>query len=292
MSSPPTNHQTDDRWNRLFARKLELETVQAFRFFRAKGIEPILIKGWAAARNYPQDSLRFYTDIDLSVASDEYQKARHWLASAEGSKIAVDLHWELKQLDTRPWADVFADSVEIQLDGYPVRIPSAEDHLRILAVHWLNDGGERKDRLLDIYHAIRNLPPDFNWDRCLETVSKVRRGWVIAAIGLTGRYFELDLTGLPIADEARNIPNWLSRTVEKEWKSGVRHRSLHTCLNDPREFVRQLGKRLPPNPIQATIEQEGDFNSKSRFRYQIASMRDRLFPSLRGLFQMLRLRSK
>lgn len=292
MSSPSAHQETDDRWSGLYVRKLEVETIQAFRFFREKGIEPLLIKGWAAARNYPENSYRFYTDIDLAVRDLDYDKARSLLGSPEGSKIAVDLHRELKHLDSRPWADVFADSVEIELDGYPVRIPSAEDHLRILAVHWLNDGGERKDRLLDIYHAIRNLPPDFNWDRCLETVSKVRRGWVIAAIGLTGRYFELDLTGLPIADEARNIPNWLSRTVEKEWKSGVRHRSLHSCLNDPRELVRQLGKRLPPNPIQATIEQEGDFNAKSRFRYQIASMRDRLFPSLRGLFQMLRLRSK
>lgn len=282
----------DDRWSRLFARRLELETVEAFRFFRAKGIEPLLIKGWAAARNYPEGTFRSYTDIDLAVAADVHEEAKSLLASEEGKKIAVDLHRELRHLDKRDWGALVGDSREVLLDDYPIRIPSPEDHLRILAVHWLNDGGERKDRLWDIFYAIANRPADFDWDRCLNGAGEVRRGWVIAAIGLTHKYFGLDLKGLPFEDEAKQIPEWLSRTVEKEWESGVLHRSLHTCLDDPREFLRQLRKRLPPNPIQAMIEQEGDIRAASRFKYQLGSMKDRMLPSLKGVFGTLWRKSK
>lgn len=282
----------NDRWSRLFARSLELETVEAFRFFRAKGIEPLLIKGWAAARNYPEGRVRFYTDIDLAVAAQAYEDAKSLLASGEGKKIAVDLHRELKHLDKRDWGALVGDSREALLDDYPIRIPSPEDHLRILAVHWLNDGGERKDRLWDIYYAVQNRPSDFDWERCLETVSAIRRGWIIAAIGLTHKYFGLDLSGLPFENEARDVPSWLCDAVEKEWSSGTPHRSLHTCLSDPAEFIRQLRKRLPPNPLQATIEQEGDIRATSRIPYQIASMRNRLLPSLKGLSDMARLKSR
>lgn len=285
-------HITTDRWSRLYAGKLELETVAAFRYLREKEIEPLLIKGWAAARNYPDDSPRFYTDVDISVSAADFEKAKGLLSLPEASKIAVDLHRELKRLDQRPWLDVLADSVEVELHGYTVRIPSAEDHLRIMAVHWLNDGGEQKQRLLDIYYAVQNRPPDFDWDRCLNTVSGVRRGWVVAAIGLTHRYFGLDISDLPMAEEAANLPEWLCRTVEKEWNSAVRLRSLHTCLHDPKEFLRQLRKRIPPNPLQATIEQEGDIWARSRVGYQIGSMKDRFLPSMKGLFDMVRLRSK
>ncbi|NOT47856.1 MAG: hypothetical protein HOP17_08925 [Acidobacteria bacterium] len=292
MSSPSKEHPTDDRWNRLFARKLEMETIEAFRFFRGNGIEPVLIKGWAAARNYPDDTPRTYTDIDIAVAASDHEKAKELLASERGKKIAVDLHRELRHLDTRSWTGLLADSIEVELDGYPIRVPSAEDHLRILAVHWLNDGGERKDRLWDIYYAVDRRPSDFSWDRCLGVVDEVRRQWVVAAIGLTHKYLGLNLTGLPFEKEANEVPAWLSKTVEKEWNSGVLHRSLHTSLNDPLEFFRQLRKRFPPNPLQAMIEQEGRITARSRLPYQLGSMKNRMLPSIKGLLETIRLKSR
>lgn len=280
------------RWLLLYARKLEVEAVEAFRFLRSKNFEPILIKGWAAARNYPADRLRFYTDVDLAVASDDYDLAIDVLGTEEGKRFAIDLHHELRHLDTKPWSATFADSETVNLDGCPIRIPSAEDHLRIMAVHWLNDGGEKKERLWDIYYAVANRPADFDWEKCLGPVSTVRRGWIIASIGLAGRYLGLPIEGLPFEHEARNLPSWLTAAVEKEWRSGVPHRRLHTCLNDPAEFFRQLRKRIPPNPIQATIESEGDLRNGTRIWYQLQSMKNRILPSLSRVSQIVRLRAK
>ena len=206
---------------------------------------------------------------------------RRLIATAKGRKLNVDLHRELRHLDTKPWSSIFADSQSVELDGYTLRIPAAEDHLRILAVHWLNDGGERKHRLWDIYYAVANRPPDFDWDKCLNEVSERRRGWILAAIGLAHRYLGLPIDDIPFADEAKFLPPWLIKTVESEWNSGVRSAPLVTCLRDPAEFLQQLRKRIPPNPLQATIEMEGDIRNGSRFGYQLGSIRKRLLASIR-----------
>ncbi len=280
---PGSHSSPDNRWLGLYAQKLEDELIQAFVFFRSQGIEPLLIKGWAAKRYYPPDVTRFYTDLDLAVPDSLFDEASKMLSSDEGRRIAVDLHRELKHLDARPWSEIFTDSQLVKLNGCDIRIPSPEDHLRILAVHWLNDGGENKERLWDIYYAVANRPAGFSWDKCLGTVSVTRQQWVIAAIGLAHRYLGLDLSDLPFAEQARELPKWLTDTVEREWRTGIRHRSLHTCLREPREFVRQLRKRFPPNPLQATIEMEGSILNGWRLPYQIGTMKKRALPSLKGL---------
>ncbi len=279
------------RWRRIYIRNLEVQIVAAYRLLRRNDIEPILIKGWAAARNYPPAEPRFFTDIDLAVARDKFENAKALLRSEAGKGLDVDLHNEFRLLDTKPWIAVFDDSQTIDLDGCPIRVPSHEDHLRIMAVHWLNDGGESKDRLRDIYYAVANRPASFDWDSCLGSVSKNRRDWVVASIGLTHKYLGLPIDDLPFAEEAKLLPRWLTRTIEREWRAGVLHRSLHTCLNDPAEFLRQLRKRIPPNPIQATVECDGDIRSGSRLPYQIKSMSKRAVPSIRGIAQTIKLRA-
>src|SRR5712692_11964586 len=47
-----------------------------FRLMRAEDVEPILLKGWAVARLYPQPALRPYGDIDLFVRRQDYGVAK------------------------------------------------------------------------------------------------------------------------------------------------------------------------------------------------------------------------
>jgi hypothetical protein len=93
----------------------------------------------------------------------------------------------------------------------------------------------------------------------------------------------LELDGIPFAEEAKALPPWVTRSLEKEWTRNIEIRGLETQLKNPRSLLQQIKKRIPPNPIQSTILCEGDFDSGhvSRIRYQLLNMVRRLVPSIR-----------
>ena len=275
------------RWGLLNKKKFEARIVDAFLFMRSAGIEPILIKGWAAARFYPQYVPRYYSDIDLAVSPADYDAALALLESNAEKKVGIDLHKGFRRHDTLPWDDLFANSHLIDIDGVGIRILRPEDHLRILCVHWLGDGGAYRGRLWDIYYAVSNRPKSFDWNRCLNTVSRKRRKWIILTIGLAHEYLGLYIDDLPFADEAVQFPSWLVPALEDEWNSGVPLTSLHLCLKDRRLLWRQIKKRIPPNPIQATIDTEGHFDEKSRLFYQAGSIVKRMPHSIKRIFNVV-----
>ena len=271
----------DYRWYLLRTKHLEQLMIGSFEAFRAEGIEPVLIKGWAAARNYPDRKPRFFGDIDLAVSRADYERALALVERPGSGANGVDLHCELRHLDTLEWQKLFARSELIDLDTTQIRILAAEDHLRVLCVHWLTNGGESKERLWDIYYAVQNRPKSFDWSKCLDVVSENRRGWIIATIGLAHKYLGLDIGDLPFADEAKSLPGWLTRCVEKEWDRAIVMRPIHTALRDPKAFLQQVRKRFPPNPIQATVDCEGRFDDGTRVGYQIRDVFIRLVPSVK-----------
>ena len=273
---------TDEvRWYLLTKKKAEAAICEAFRRFREYQIEPILIKGWAAARNYPPDKTRFFGDIDLAVSAHDYDAAEALVNRRDSPVSGVDLHRELRHLDTVEWDSLFANSEVVRIDDEFVRVLSAEDHLRVLCSHWLTNGGESRERLWDIVYAIQNRPAAFDWAKCLDVVSVARRSWVIGTIGLAHKYLDLDLTGLPIADEARRVPDWLTRAVEKSWASETKLRGIDESITKPGLFFKQIGKRLPPNAIQATVFCEGIIDDGSRVGYQVRDIVGRSLPSIR-----------
>lgn len=284
--------ENDRRWLLLQKRRDELEIERVFTGFRANGIEPVLIKGWAAGLNYPDGEPRQFTDIDLAVSTVDHERARVLWASDVFSPITIDLHNELRQLDTVPWGDLFANSRLVNLDDTQIHILRPEDHLRILCVHWLTDGGANKDRLRDIYYAVKNRPADFDWGRCLDVVGSNRRRWVLCVIGLAGKYFDLQLDDLSFADEARRIPKWIIKRVEREWVDPVHLLPLISFVNDRKQFFRQLRKRVPPSPIRATIEMEGNLDGNMRFYYQAGCFAKRLPAFFRGAAGYVRSRFK
>lgn len=244
-------------------------------------LEPILIKGWAAARYYPKPFKRHLGDFDVAVAPENYSKALE-VVEREGLN-KVDLHEGLRHLDTVTWTDLLENSLEINCEGVKIRVLRPEDHLRVLVVHWLTDGGEYFEKLRDILYLIENRPKDFDWKRCLDKVSKNRQRWIIITIGLTHKYFGLNLDDTPFIIEAKKIPKWMIEFLEKEWQSGYHLIPIHLLIGHKKQLWKQLKKRLPPNPIQATIEMEGSLDSKFRFQYQIGSLIKRIFPSLKRI---------
>jgi len=284
---------TDEfRWNLLQKKAQEMRVVQAFELFRSKSIEPLLIKGSAAGRWYPKTKIRLSTDTDLAVSSADFDRAKEICASPAADGLAVDLHRELRHLDSVEWADLYANSESFSIDGQKVRVLRPEDHLRVMIVHWLTDGGTDRERLWDVYYAITNRPDDFDWARFLDIVPEHRRRWLICTLGLAHQFLGLDLDETPIGDEARDLPAWLLRTVEREWSAETPNIPLEVTIKDPKMFATQALKRLRPNPIWATVQMEGSFDARTRLFYQIANAFRRIVPSYRRIVHTMRLESK
>jgi hypothetical protein len=262
----PTNEEL--RWYAIQKRARRARAELAFELFRAANIEPILIKGLAAAANYPPNIPRNFNDTDLAVSGQDFERARELCATERFVPLTVDLHRELRDLDTRPWAELVERSQLV--DG--IRILSPEDHLRVMCSHWLLDGGANQGRLWDIYYAVKNRPDNFDWTECFSGIPEHRRKWIVYTIGVAADRLGLELAGLPIAEEAANVPRWMLRCIDREWRSGRKIAPVAAQLYSPRELFRQIQMRLPPNPIRSTIEMDGDLDAPYQLKYQIGTM--------------------
>ncbi|MEJ7623137.1 MAG: nucleotidyltransferase family protein [Pyrinomonadaceae bacterium] len=291
--APPASDSANElRWNILQRKTQEVHVVTAFKLFRAHGIEPVLIKGLAAGQFYPVDKPRMSIDIDLAVSDADYNRAIALATSVAADGLAIDLHRELRHLDTIPWPDLFANTLDHQLEGGTARFLRPEDHLRVLCVHWLTDGGIDKSRLWDIYYLVTNRSVDFDWHRFLNIVEPSRRRWLECTLGLTSRYLGLSLVGTPVERAVADLPKWLVRTVESEWVSGDSDKPLEFAMFDSRLLVKQLLRRLRPNPIRSTVEMEGSFDARTRILYQIGNSVRRVSPTVGRVATTLRNRFK
>jgi len=259
-------------WIKLNSAVQKVRIAAAFRAFRSHGIEPILIKGWTVGRLYPPESPRHSADVDIAVSGEDFERALRLVSDSDCLQLNIDLHRCFRHFDRRPWASLFDCSELVELENTPVRILSAEDNLRIVCGHWLNDGGANRDRLWDIYYSVEKRPANFDWDKCLNAAGPERRSWVIYAIAMAHEYMGLNIDELPFRHEARAFPDWMRRTVEEEWEKGVPLRNLRTCFGDWRMLLAQIRKRLPPNPIQATIEMGKSLDDPRRRYFQIWTM--------------------
>ena len=161
--------------------KIKLSKM-SLSLLRAVGVEPLLAKGWAAVRLYPEPGLRPYGDIDLWVRPEQHPVALAALSGPAGQRCRVDLHDRFAQLDCT-WQDVYERSRLEQLGEVEVRLLGAEDHLRLICIHMLGHGAWRPVWLCDIAAAVESLPEDFDWARCLHGHPR-RAQWIVCAIGL------------------------------------------------------------------------------------------------------------
>lgn len=252
--------------------KSRIEKV--FEVFRARGIEPILIKGWAAARHYPDQGLRPYGDIDICVRRNELQDAERALADLGELRFKVDLHLGFAKFGVREEEELFTRSQLVNIGQSDVRILCAEDHLRVVCFHLMREGAWRPLWLVDVAAALESLPPDFDWNYCLG--DKRQAAPLVNAIGLARELLGAEVSGIPEAQLSRKTPRWLVPTVLNEWGSAApsmtgRHDvPMLTRLRLRKNLFRGVRHRWP-NPIEATTTMNGPFNDLPRLPFQIAN---------------------
>ena len=100
----------------------EQELAHLFASLRCAGVEPILVKGWAIARLYPEKGLRPQGDIDLIVGPHQLSDAYAVLRTPDCEGYQVDLdHREFHRLDARALDGLYARSRLIDDGNVPVR---------------------------------------------------------------------------------------------------------------------------------------------------------------------------
>lgn len=255
-------------------REREIESL--FALLDTAGVDALLVKGWAAARAYPEPGLRPAGDIDLCVRPAQFAKAKDVLASPEGRRFWVDLHEGFGTLLDAGAEELFARSTVLPLGASRVRVLAEEEHLRLLCFHLLRHGAWRPLWLCDVAAAIESRAEGFDWRRLLGADAR-RARWVVCATGLAAHLLGARLDATPLASAAARLPRWLLRGVSKQWETPfaacqppLRHRApIRKYLRRPRGVIGDLRNRWP-NPISATVDVGGPFNALPRLPFQLA----------------------
>lgn len=245
------------------------------------GVTPLLFKGWAAARSYPQGWLRPYGDFDLLVRDEDFAKAHAALAAAatrfHGNDFAmpfgprghcsVDLHQRLDRFYAADVETLFARARTASLPGGTFLIPSAEDHLRLCAIHMFRHGAWRPLWLCDVAAMTEMAGPEFDWDICLGT-RRATAAWTAAAVMLAHRLLGARCEHLPLRVRSQCVPDWLIATVLRYWSfphAGHINLSGEASFRDPLAKLRWHW----PDPIKATIWGGGLPGPGSRLPWQV-----------------------
>ena len=248
------------RISRLHATRNRRRAAAAVAFFRDRGVETLLIKGWAIARLYPDPTLRPYTDTDLVVGHHQIKRAEAALADLPDDIGRVDVHAHPEEWNDRSWDEIIGRAE--QIDEFLV--PSFEDHLRLLAIHAMKHAVFRPLWLCDIGLM---LDSGFDWNRFASG-----RRWLTdcatMALRLAG-----SLLGARFEGDA---PRWAETAVLKEWSDPYRwpheHALMHDVIRDqPLSIPRELARRWP-GAIQATYNLKAPWNGWPRFPLQAAEV--------------------
>jgi len=248
----------------------------AFRRLRTAKIEPILFKGWAIARLYPEAGLRPYVDIDLWMPATDLERFNDELQSNGDLGYRVEPHAVFYPQYARSFDDVMDHSQLVPLGDIQVRVPGHEDHLRLICLHFLYHGGWRPLWLCDIALLTESAGTGFDWDLCLGNDPK-HADWIACAIGLAHQLLGAEVGGTPIEKRARGLPRWLITAVLKQWEKGGGISfaenlsfSLPRRLLSPRGLVHALREHWR-NPVQASVEMNAWFGEAPRLPLQFGS---------------------
>jgi hypothetical protein len=257
---------------------------------RGAGVEPLLAKGWAIARHYPEPGLRPYSDIDLIVRPEERDRARRALAALPPAGPPVDWHVGTERLDSRSFEELAVRSEAVALGDTAIRVLGPEDHLRVLSMHALRHDVGRPIWLCDLAVALATRSPSFDWRRCLGPDAR-GADWVLCALGLAHRLLGAPVADTPAAARVADVPGWLLASMRRRWSRSpveglVAHvtfgEALPRLARDPARLWEDLVLRWD-RPIKYTRDLGRRPTAWPRWPLQIAGIARRVPHILRTL---------
>lgn len=273
--------QGDFRLSRSQAIVHEIQVRDVFSRMHSAGVEPILFKGLALARHYPDSGLRPYGDIDLWLPADRLAEGYEALRRNGEVSYCVDLHTSFYPNYERTLDDVFEKSRVVNLDGVKIRVPSPEDHLRFNCLHFLHHGGWRPLWLCDVALMVEKAGSEFDWDRCLYGKEK-HADWIACVIGLAHQLLGADVRRTPVSKRAAKLPRWLPPALLRQWDKGPGMSfaenlsfSLPRRLLKPTALIQAFREHWR-NPIQASVEMNAWFGNSPRAFLQLGSVFTRI----------------
>lgn len=289
-SRPARPLQETYKLYKLLALVYEREVADVFRLLRAHNVEPVMVKGWVASRNYAEEDARHCGDIDLCVTKEEHARATEALRERTDFTYEVDLHTELHRIDEADFDEVKERSILLQMEDEKIRVPCPEDHLRVLCYHFLREGAWRSVWLCDIAAALEARPAKFDWNVCLGSKPPVD-DWLACTLGLAHRLLGADLSDTPVAERAKKLPRWFVPSVLRQWEERSYHRRQQTPVVEiaraPLLTLRELRYHWP-SPVEASISLRASFNRLPRLPLQTADLlarAGRLLVRLPGLLR-------
>lgn len=236
----------------------EWEVEYVFSQLRAAGVEPILLKGLAASRLYPERGLRPPGDIDLCVRPEQYEAAMAavWAPSRKGTALIDLKHDDSALLGEGGWDGLYARSRLVTLNGSNIRVLGHEDLLRFLCLHLLRHSGYRPLWLCDIAAAFEAAPHDFDWDIALGE-DPVKRNWVACVLDIARILLGAEREDVPGELSEARAPNWLVAEVLRQWErpctaDHLPRELMATSLRHPSGTLPALLSRWP-DPIRAAV---------------------------------------
>lgn len=279
----------------LAVRILEHQLLEVLAFFRAHGLEPVVVKGWSVGRLYPHSAFRPYGDLDLWFLPEHSAQALDLWIDAPHPQAPVEIHDSLPHLPDRDPREVFGRTRLVPLDGVPVRVLAPEDQLRLSALHALGHGLASPLWLVDLAVLIETegMPaPRLRWDLVLEGDRWLAEG-VSLALLLARDLLQAPLTeaGAPaeVVGSERSPVRWAKKAALQAMGTERHYMDPDTpdpesALSSPRTLF-TVARRRWANPLEATYRLKAPWNVLPRFPIQTA---DYLRRSLDLLLRVLR----
>jgi len=252
----------------------EWEVGHVFALLRSADVEPVLLKGRAAAMLYPERSLRPPGDIDLCVRPERYEAARAalWGPGRVGTSV-TDLRHDGDALSgAGGWDAFYARTRLMDLNGAEVRVLGREDQLRFLCLHLLRHSAYRPLWLCDVAAALESAPPDFDWEVALGE-GGLMRNRVVCVLDLACRLLGARREGTPEEARAVRAPPWLVAEVLRQWErpttaDHLPREPMAVSLRNPARALPALLSRWP-DPIRAFVGLNRPFDERARLPGQL-----------------------